>query len=128
MRQYPDDPERAGEDRAQHGQAKQKEGASMSSETKIDDGGPAFPIPIAGCNDGGVYNTLDQSGGKLGGMSLRDWFAGQALAGLSVNWIEQAAIRISRGDIDDTKPVDQLARWAYAAANAMLKARKDGAA
>lgn len=45
------------------------------------DGGPAFPIPIAGCTDGGVYNTLEQSKGALGGMTLRDYFAAKALAG-----------------------------------------------
>lgn len=45
------------------------------------DGGPAFPMPIAGCNDGSVYNTLEQSSGKLGGMSLRAYLAGQAIAG-----------------------------------------------
>jgi len=36
---------------------------------KINDGGPAFPVLY------GQTNGLD-------GMSLRDWFAGQALAGL----------------------------------------------
>ena len=41
-------------------------------------GGPAFPIPVAGCTDGGVYNTMEQSGGQLGGMTLRDWFATHA--------------------------------------------------
>ena len=34
-------------------------------------GGPAFPISIPGCGDNGCH-----------GMSLRDWFAGQALAGI----------------------------------------------
>lgn len=35
-------------------------------------GGPAFPVSIPGCGDNGWH-----------GMTLRDWFAGQALAGLS---------------------------------------------
>ena len=35
----------------------------------MNDGGPAFPV---GFNPGGAY---------FSGMSLRDWFAGQALAG-----------------------------------------------
>ena len=37
--------------------------------TKINDGGPAFPYT----SDGGSWDT---------GMTLRDWFAGQALVGL----------------------------------------------
>lgn len=50
---------------------------------EIDDGGPAFPISIPGVGDNGS-----------GGMSLRDWFAGQALAGLTLlaaaklRWLE----------------------------------------
>lgn len=75
---------------------------------KINDGGPAFPqadlsgygMGPAECNNGG--------------MTLRDWFAGQALAGLlasggSVSW-------------------EQDVFSAYAAADAMLSARKGGAA
>jgi hypothetical protein len=41
----------------------------------INDGGPAFPFPDIVNANGDV-----QSG--CNGMSLRDWFAGQALAGL----------------------------------------------
>ena len=40
--------------------------------TQIHDGGPAFP-PNAGWRDNDP---------KMRGMSLRDWFAGQALVGL----------------------------------------------
>lgn len=35
------------------------------------EGGPAFPVNIPGCGDNG-----------WSGMTLRDWFAGQALAGI----------------------------------------------
>ena len=41
------------------------------------DGGPAFPRPSA---DHGSYGSCEQDG-----MSLRDWFAGQALTGLLAN-------------------------------------------
>lgn len=34
------------------------------------EGGPAFPVSIPGCGDNGWH-----------GMTLRDWFAGQVLAG-----------------------------------------------
>ena len=64
----------------------------------IQDGGPAFPVRWA-------------NGHIDGGMSLRDWFAGQVMLGF-----------ISHGpavDIDDAT----LARGAYTVADAMLKAR-----
>ena len=44
--------------------------------SKKNDGGPAFPDAVAVSPSGGVYY------GTSAGMSLRDWFAGQALAGL----------------------------------------------
>jgi len=46
--------------------------------TKIEDGGPAFPV--TGQKDG-WGNSLDDTLG----MSLRDWYRGQALAGLCAN-------------------------------------------
>lgn len=57
------------------------------------DGGPAFPIPIAGCADGGVYNALEQSSGELGGMSVRQFYKAQALAAVvaiahAENWAQ----------------------------------------
>ena len=68
--------------------------------SKVDDGGPAFPVP----NDA---NTNGQEG-----MTLRDWFAGQALAGFMT--------------IPDDRPnPDYLddAELMYAMADAMIKAR-----
>ncbi len=47
-----------------------------------DDGGPAFPVE---CSWGGDQLCGVQTGNSSGwatGLSLRDWFAGQALAGL----------------------------------------------
>ena len=49
--------------------------------SKRDDGGQAFPRPMGSRIDG--YGG-DYSESKLG-MSLRDYFAGQALAGLMAN-------------------------------------------
>ena len=66
------------------------------TDTHIKDGGPAFPILRS-----------DQPG-----MTLRDWFAGQALAGLLAN----GGAQFWEGD----------AQNAYAAADAMLAARKGG--
>lgn len=63
----------------------------------IDDGGPAFP---------GVLR------GTYGGMTLRDWFAGQALCG----WVSDPAI--------DSNQEEGVARICYALADAMIQARK----
>jgi hypothetical protein len=71
-----------------------------------DDGGPAFPVT----ESDRCYASY--------GMTLRDWFAGQALAGLiaseSMSTEESAHL---------TAPAD--ARRAYAMADAMLAARKE---
>lgn len=76
-------------------------------------GGPAYPAPIASAYDGGIYNTLEQSGGTLGGMTLRDWLAGMALQGLL-----QARITFS----EDTTKI--FAYRAYKYADAMIAERK----
>ncbi len=75
----------------------------MSNETKID-GGPAFPVhPEA-------HNRSDAECSVLSGMTLRDWFAGQALAGLQF--------------METHTPYDADAKHCYEMADAMLKARK----
>lgn len=69
----------------------------------IDDGGPAFPS-----NDDGIQND---------GMTLRDWFAGQALAGLLGN----ADYKLHAEDGEDIPKL--IAAQVYEMADAMLKAR-----
>ena len=65
----------------------------------IDDGGPAFP-------------NNDQHGCAFAGMTLRDWFAGQALVGMSAHK-------------DSSKwEMHEITADAYAYADAMLAARK----
>lgn len=79
----------------------------------IDDGGPAFP------QDSTVQVVYGPNGDAAGhrvvdakpGMSLRDWFAGQALTGM-------LADPYSGGD------EHTIARGAYMQADAMLAARK----
>jgi hypothetical protein len=68
---------------------------------KINDGGPAFPV-----------FTVDawKNPWVSGGMTLRDWFAGQVLACLVVN--------------PNTRGIDGLASDSYRYADAMLKARQ----
>ena len=63
------------------------------------DGGPAFPIEMTGT----PYAP---------GMSLRDWFAGQALAGIMAGW--PANERISEA---------RAAEISYHAADAMIAER-----
>jgi len=71
----------------------------------IKDGGPAFPSLGEGHGNPAYHSP---------GMSLRDWFAGQALAGLMAG-------------IDKFKEMDvaeAAASFSYLVADAMLKARE----
>ena len=74
----------------------------------IDDGGPAFPMQVKLANGTDNYR----------GMSLRDWFAGQAMAGI---------LFISNSVKNESKqPAEKLiATTAYLMADAMLAARKE---
>lgn len=74
----------------------------------------AFPnFPISG---GGTHPMYE-------GMSLRDWFAGQALSGI-------LACDETRGDGVERYPelCDVIAEASYGYADAMIAARKAGAA
>ena len=71
-----------------------------------DNGGLAFPTSMD-------VEFLRTPAGKLqSGMTLRDWFAGQALLGLGRAWLN--------GGADDA----MLAQFSYQVADAMLEARK----
>ena len=90
------------------------------------DGGPAFPLP-------GEYVTT--------GMSLRDWFAGQALAGI-VNTYIGGLVYPEHGEDDGTQRLSltsnrelmidggagcaEIADDAYAIADAMIAEGKGG--
>lgn len=78
---------------------------NTNEEAIIEDGGPAFPVADTVYPSGAI-----QSGTY--GMSLRDWFAGQALAGLCQNWNENPMNTKSCADV------------AYDLADAMLERRK----
>jgi hypothetical protein len=78
---------------------------------KPKDGGLAFPSEQSECQDGTWNQTYSP------GMSLRDWFAGQALAGI-----------VTRDDIVGTEArlrhvKGSVADLAYEYADAMLAAR-----
>lgn len=101
----------------------------MSTESKVDDGGPAYPqIHQEAFSDGG--SALDITGG----MTLRDYFAGQVLADVMAS----TPLRDMDGYFGrarDGSPHHQecvarqkreIAQKAYAIADAMLAARKGG--
>ena len=71
---------------------------------KTNTGGPAFPTPVDGATDGRTHD---------GGMTLLDWMAGQALAGLLAN--------------PNPMPWNSVHPVAYAHAESMLaeKARRE---
>lgn len=73
--------------------------------SKIDDGGPAFPRTVQRWND---------SFENVAGMSLRDWFAGQAIAGMLA---KDPRIAPSYFAV--------IADQAYKLADAMLTTRKE---
>lgn len=72
--------------------------------SEIDDGGPAFARPKS------------QFSAQVG-MSLRDWFAGQALVGMNATLTDAA----SSPNLGTCK---LMANYAYDQADAMLAARK----
>lgn len=74
---------------------------------KHEDGGPAFPLQSIGPDFASGYC----------GMSLRDWFAGQALSGI-----------VSLGGDGFSLSEQDSARWAYKYADAMMSERDGGGA
>lgn len=90
---------------------------------EINDGGPAFP---------GYVVQEDGSRQWHPGMSMRDWFAGQLLAGAIANEdIRRAVIKMAKKDLPeaDEDQIDQrimeiLAVSAYMQADVMLDVRE----
>ena len=78
----------------------------------INDGGPAFPHAQR------LWDNDAQSWAvhSVGGMTLRDYFAGQALTNVDV--------RIPMSDDDDTPSPRAIANYMYAMADAMLARRE----
>lgn len=87
---------------------------------KIDEhGGPAFPCELSG----GGFDPLGAPIVEYTGMSLRDWFAGQALVALNLKGYSH----YSDGDVVRKQPCKDAAHTAEDAfryADAMLAARK----
>jgi len=89
----------------------------MSTEPKY--GGPAFPV----YDETHMYPTST-------GMTLRDWFAGQALATIYRSWDDSCLRNIGNPDPDVIKDVneclDGIATDCYRIADAMIAAREKG--
>lgn len=88
----------------------------MSAETKLDDGGPAFPGIEGQSGHGNCTRHVqhDMSVEYVAhnqGMSLRDWFAGVAMQG------------IFAADHQNNFTSHDVAKWAYDAADQMLAER-----
>ena len=84
-------------------------------KTPSDDGGPAFPRPVSHSDEGGTHFGFT-------GMTLRDYFAGQALHGL----LSGDEYRLVKQEADERglKRSTVLAPFSYDIANAMLAARQ----
>lgn len=100
----------------------------MSDTKQIDDGGPAFPHSH---DWGWSEKTRRYEAAGQSGMTLRDWFAGQALA---VAWKDLARsedkpefMTLGNRKLEPYKDVytgsENLAELAYEIADAMLVAR-----
>ena len=83
----------------------------------VDDGGPAFPSrteTVLTKADGTRQTTMVEDGFR--GMSLRDWFAGQALAGLLATTMQYGG--------EDIPDPHYAANLSYQYAGAMLRERE----
>lgn len=84
----------------------------MTDRNKVGDGGAAFP-------------TGSPEHGGSSGMTLKQYFAGQALAGLNIEeWIDKALEDDSMGT---AKAYGSIARYTHGVADAMIAQGRKGA-
>jgi len=91
----------------------------------INDGGPAFPVSTRPSSiPSEPYGHQDgESTWQFGGLTIRDWFAGQALAGIMASPLEyvRGAKETGRGHLSMG---EVFVQQAYAVADKMLAARQ----
>lgn len=80
-------------------------------ETKVEDGGPAFPqLEVVSCERDDHGDLIEPFTSSVGGMTIRDHFAGIAMSSL-----------MTRGSDPDL-----IAHMSYRMSDAMIRARKAG--
>jgi len=92
----------------------------MSNSTTAKDGGPAFPLGVV--TSGNTSHVVYPAEQEARGMSLRDYFAGQALMAVH----QFAFVSDSRTDrllVSEADRMGSLARTAYAIADALIAER-----
>jgi hypothetical protein len=88
----------------------------MLTSKQIDQaGGRAFPHDE---KDSGGQHWQSHDG-----MTLRDYFAAQALVSMGT-WMPPGVSDFNKGHLDSDEVLTLRARWSYAQADAMLEARK----
>ena len=80
--------------------------------SKINDGGPAFPMSRSHFNQDGRLTTMDM----VTGMSIRQWYAGEAMAALMAN------------PTYSTLGAVETANYAFMQADAMIASESKGGA
>lgn len=81
------------------------------------DGGPAFPVPMWPRQADGQPMSAHDFG--LGGMTLRQWYAGQALNGLLSNLF--ALTDVQRNQYPKMRLEEVASTLSFVAADAMIK-------
>lgn len=90
----------------------------------INNGGPAFPAGSVrksrpAHDAGGDWVETDRVQPLHKGLTIRDYFAAKAMQGMYNDGSVVAASKL----VDDSANMDAVARWSYAQADAMLRAR-----
>lgn len=86
----------------------------MSNENKVNDGGPAFPTTTY--DHGAAMNGVGVSVTDAPGLTIRDYFAAKAMAGMDLTQLV-----FDHGNVAGA--ANEVASVCYALADAMLKAR-----
>ena len=99
----------------------------MNDQSK--DGGPAFPeaftVPAHSPTGSGTDYPHEAYVASRGGMSLRDWFAGQSLTAACQSALHETSSPLGRGGTEIRLRLDreEAANAAYEIADAMLRRR-----